>query len=110
MLVAGALDLRHRMPRLWRLVVAGAVRAWQARAVARATHELSWEARAEVDQTLSGFLPVLAWPRFRRLLTAAVLEADPEQRRAREETARAERGGPPGQTGLRGSGRSTGTR
>ena len=92
MLIADALDLRHRLPRLWALVRTGAVRAWQARAVAQATHDLSWEACAEVDQTLSGFLPMLAWPRFRRLLTAAVLEADPEQRRAREEAARTERG------------------
>ena len=35
---------------------------------------------------------MLTWPRFRRLLTAAVLEADPERRRAREEAARTERG------------------
>ena len=92
MLIADALDLRHRLPRLWALVRTGAIRAWQARAVAQATHELSWEACAEVDRTLSSFLPVLAWPRFRRLLTAAVLEANPEARRAREEAARTERG------------------
>lgn len=92
MLIADALDLRHRLPRLWDLVRTGVVRAWQARAVAQATHDLSWEACAEVDQTLSSFLPMLAWPRFRRLLTAAVLEADPEQRRAREEAARTGRG------------------
>ena len=92
MLIADALDLRHRLPRLWALVRTGAVRAWQARAVAQTTHELSWEACAEVDQTLSGFLPMLAWPRFRRLLAAAVLEADPEARRAHEEAARTERG------------------
>jgi hypothetical protein len=47
---------------------------------------------ADVDQTLSSFLPLLAWPRFRRLLAAAVLEADPDQSRARERAARAERG------------------
>ena len=46
MLIADALDLRHRLPRLWMLVRTGAVRAWQARAVAQATHELSWEACA----------------------------------------------------------------
>ena len=46
MLIADALDLRHRLPRLWALVRTGAVRAWQARAVAQATHELSWEACA----------------------------------------------------------------
>ena len=92
LLIADALDLRHRLPRLWALVTTGVVRAWQARAVAQATHDLSWEKCAEVDQTLSSFLPMLAWPRFRRLLTAAVLEADPDARRGQEEAARAERG------------------
>ena len=92
LLIADALDLRHRLPRLWALVTTGVVRAWQARAVAQATHDLSWEVCAEVDQTLSSFLPLLAWPRFRRLLTAAVLEADPDVRRTREEAARTERG------------------
>jgi len=92
MLIADALDLRHRLPRLWALVQTGVVRAWQARAVAQATHDLSWQTCAEVDQTLSSFLPLLAWPRFRRLLNAAVLEADPDARRARECAARSERG------------------
>lgn len=92
LLIGDALDLRHRLPRLWALVRTGVVRAWQARAVAQTTHDLTWEACVEVDQTLSSFLPMLPWPRFRRLLTAAVLEADPEQRRAQEDGARLDRG------------------
>ena len=92
LLITDALDLRHRLPRLWELVTTGVVRAWQARAVAQVTHDLTWEACAEVDQALSRSLPLLAWPRFRRLLTAVVLAADPEARRTREEAARTERG------------------
>ncbi|HEY0237429.1 MAG TPA: hypothetical protein VGC37_02175 [Friedmanniella sp.] len=92
MLIGDALDLRHRLPRLWALVRTGVVRAWQARAVAQATHDLDWEACIEVDEALSASLPLLAWPRFRRLLIAAVLQAAPEQRRAREEAARSDRG------------------
>jgi len=87
MLIADALDVRHRLPRLWALVAAGSVRQWQARAVAQATHALAWEQAVEVDARLSGFLPVLSWARFRRLLAAAVLEADPEAARQREEAA-----------------------
>src|SRR3954449_2695899 len=79
MLIADALDLRHRLPRLWALVSTGAVRAWQARAVAQATHELSWEACAEVDQALSPSLPRLAWPRVLRLLAAPGLGAAPAE-------------------------------
>lgn len=92
LLIGDALDLRHRLPRLWTLVRTGVVRAWQARAVAQAAHDLRWEACVEVDQTLSSFLPMLPWPRFPRLLTAAVLEADPEQRRAQVDGARLDRG------------------
>jgi hypothetical protein len=36
-LLADALDLRYRLPRLWRQVRAGQVRAWQARKVAEQT-------------------------------------------------------------------------
>ena len=39
----------------------------------------------------SAALPLLAWPRFRRLLEAAVLDADPEARRAREQAAAEQR-------------------
>ena len=95
LLIADALDpstgsgqhLRHRLPRLWQLVRAGSVRQWQARAVAQATHQLAWEQAVAVDARLSDFLPLLPWPRFRRLLTAAVLDADPEAARERAEAA-----------------------
>ncbi|WP_139209845.1 DUF222 domain-containing protein [Microlunatus flavus] len=87
MLITDALDVRHRLPRLWALVRAGSVRQWQARAVAQATHALSWDQAVAVDARLSGFLPLLPWPRFRRLLTAAVLDADPEAARERAEAA-----------------------
>ena len=43
LLLADALDLRHRLPRL---VQAGDVRAWQARKVAQATRPLAWDAYA----------------------------------------------------------------
>jgi hypothetical protein len=77
LLIADALDLRHRLPRLWRQVLAEDVRAWQARKVAEATRPLSEEACAEVDAQLSGVIGMLPWSRFFRILTAAVLDADP---------------------------------
>ena len=91
MLIADALDLRHRLPRLWRQVQAGQVRAWQARKVAEATRELSWEAAGDVDQALSGSLGMLPGARFLRVLAAAVLEVDPDGQAGREERARTER-------------------
>ena len=91
MLIGDALDLRHRLPRLWRHVRAGQVRAWQARKVAQATHQLSWEAAHEVDDCVSGYLGMLPWPRFQRVLAAAILAADPVGAAQREQRARTER-------------------
>ncbi len=40
-LIADALDLQHRLPKIWRLVEDLAVEPWKARQVAQATHALS---------------------------------------------------------------------
>ena len=88
-LIADALDLRHRLPRLWGRVLTGGVRAWQARKIAEQTRGLSWEACADVDHALSDFVGMMPWPRFVKILTAAVAEADPEQAAERVKRARA---------------------
>src|SRR5512142_845225 len=49
-LIADALDLQHRLPRIWRLVERLEVEPWQARQVAQATHTLSKEAAGYVDE------------------------------------------------------------
>ena len=87
-LIADALDLRYRLPRLWRQVQAGQVRAWQARKVAEQTRPLTWAACAEVDAQLSGMIGMVPWGRFQRILTAAVLDADPALAAERDERAR----------------------
>ena len=58
-MIADALDLRHRLPRLWAGVQAGGVRAWQARKIAQATRSLSWEACRDVDLAISGYVGML---------------------------------------------------
>ena len=87
-LVADALDLRYRLPMLWRQVQAGQVRAWQARKVAEQTRPLSWDACVELDAALSGFMAMMTWSRFQTILTAAILDADPELAAEREDRAR----------------------
>jgi hypothetical protein len=76
-LIADALDLRYRLPRLWNRVLTGGVRAWQARKIAEQTRPLTWEACADVDHALSDFVDMMPWPRFAILLSAAILHADP---------------------------------
>ena len=52
-LIADALDLRHRLPILWKRVSRLEVPAWQARRVARQTHRLSKAAAIWVDEQLA---------------------------------------------------------
>jgi hypothetical protein len=87
-LIADALDLRYRLPRLWGRVLTGGVRAWQARRIAEQTRALSWEACADVDHALSDFVGMVPWPRFATILSATVLEADPALAAERAERAR----------------------
>ncbi|WP_375430006.1 DUF222 domain-containing protein [uncultured Friedmanniella sp.] len=91
-LIADALDVRYRLPRLWAQVQAGQVRGWQARKIAELTRPLSWAAAADVDEAVTGYLGVLPWPRFENVLVAAIVDADPEQAVEREQRAKTERG------------------
>src|SRR5215204_3954240 len=86
-LIADALDLRNRLPRLWNRVLSGGVRAWQARKIAEQTRALTWEACADVDHALSDFVDMMPWPRSAKILSAAILQADPAL--AAERAARA---------------------
>jgi hypothetical protein len=89
--MADALDLRHRLPLLWRRVQAGQVRGWQARKVAQATRQLSAEAAGFVDRAVATPIGSLPWARFEPLLGAAVIAADPHGAAARAKIWEAER-------------------
>ncbi|HET6652275.1 MAG TPA: DUF222 domain-containing protein [Nocardioides sp.] len=92
-LMADALDVRHRLPKLWAALTAGQVRVWQARHVAsrtRATGLTLAQAR-QVDETTTPYLTTLPWGRFVDLLEARIIAADPdaaEQRRIAAELDR----------------------
>ncbi len=49
-LLADALDLQHRLPRIWKAVEALAVSPWKARNITQATYNLSLAAAASVDR------------------------------------------------------------
>jgi hypothetical protein len=84
-LMADALDLRHRLPELWQLIVAGEVPAWKARKVAQATRHLSRSAALHVDAAVGRGITSLPWGRCETLLAAKIIEADPK---AAEEQAK----------------------
>jgi hypothetical protein len=87
-LIADALDLRYRLPRLWDRVLTGGVRAWQARTIAEQTRVLSWEACADLDHALSDLVGMMPWPRFAKILTATILQAEPTLAAERAQRAR----------------------
>jgi hypothetical protein len=78
LLVGDALDLRHRLPRLWARVLAGDVLAWVARRVAQATRAASVEAAAHVDRRVAPYAHSLSWQRLEGVVDAALVEADPQ--------------------------------
>jgi hypothetical protein len=51
-LLGEAIELRHRLPRLWRRVMAHDLPAWRARRIARRTMELTAEAAGFVDRQI----------------------------------------------------------
>lgn len=90
-LIADALDLRHRLPQLWRRVQALEVRVSYARHVARKTRDLSREQAAYVDgRVVEAADGRLSWSRFEALVDGAVAAADPEATAERERLAREE--------------------
>ena len=103
-LMADALDLRHRLPELWQLICAGRVTSWRARKVAQATRHLSRDAAMHVDAAVAGLITALPWGRFETLLTAKIIEADPQAAEERAKIWEAERfvrAGRTGQSGLK---------
>ncbi|MBA3783910.1 MAG: DUF222 domain-containing protein [Nocardioides sp.] len=88
-LIGQALELRHRLPRLWRLVQAGDLPAWRARRIAETTIHagLSREAASYVDAQLAPFAHRTSATAVDRLVDAAIARFDPT--RAALEAARA---------------------
>jgi hypothetical protein len=91
-LIADAVDLRHRLPRLWARVRAGEVKPYIARRVAEAARRLSVEAAAAVDARVSTWADRLTWSAIEDIVEAAVIAADPEQAAAEATQAKASEG------------------
>ncbi|CAN5312252.1 hypothetical protein BH18ACT9_BH18ACT9_12900 [soil metagenome] len=94
-LIGDALELRHRLPKLWQLVIDGRLQAWKARAVASETAGLSSAAVAFVDQHVSVIarrnrVPGLG--QLRALVHEALLRCDPDVAAGREQAALDKRG------------------
>ncbi|HLN78043.1 MAG TPA: DUF222 domain-containing protein [Nocardioidaceae bacterium] len=91
-LVGDALELRHRLPRLWARVRAGTLQAWRARQVAEHTKTLPAEAAAWVDAQVAGYAHKIGLKRVLDLVEAALLRFDPDQAARRAKNAEHGRG------------------
>ena len=88
-LIADALDLQHRLPRIWRLVETLQVEPWQARQVAQATHPLSQEAAAYVDERLAPVLPSCGFGAIQTAVAMAIAKYHPELLDQKQKSGRA---------------------
>ena len=84
-LMADALDLRHRLPRLWALVEAGDVAPWKTRRVATDTRSLPLEAARWVDDQLAARVDGFGLPIIERLVALAVARFAPEEQAEQEQ-------------------------
>jgi len=78
-LIADVMDLRHRLPLLWKAVRSGSVRVWQAREAAKKTRAaaLTREQSRGVDAATTPYLSSLPWGRWLGVLDANIIAADP---------------------------------
>ena len=90
-LIGDALELRHRLPRLFDLVLAGTVPAWRARQAAALTTRLTREMATWVDKMLACDPQHLTVTRVRRIVDETVLHYDPDRAAADEQAALAAR-------------------
>ncbi len=77
-LVGDALELRHRLPRLWGRVQGGSLQAWRARQVAERTRALPVASAGWVDAQVAPFAHKIGPGRVLALVDAALVRFDPE--------------------------------
>src|SRR6478752_2664481 len=91
-LLADALELTYRLPRILDLVERGAVPVWRARAISRETHDLGPEAVAFADRLIAATPSKIGLVDAARLVQEARLYFDPDRAIADEEHELARRG------------------
>ena len=88
-LLADALDLTHRLPRLWAAVEALRVAPWKARKIAQATHRLSKAGAASVDAQLADRVGSCGWRAIEMAVAQAIATYDPHLLETRDQEGKA---------------------
>ncbi|WP_191480158.1 HNH endonuclease signature motif containing protein [Nocardioides ochotonae] len=77
-LVGDALELAHRLPRIFKRVRAGEVPAWKGRRIAQLTTTLPLDGAEFVDRQLAATVDKIGWAAIGRLVDRARVMFDPE--------------------------------
>src|SRR5919107_216836 len=85
--LAQAIELAHRLPRLWARVVAGELVAWRARRIAEETLPLSQEAAGFVDAQVAPFAHKIGLAQTQRTVAEAIARFMPAYARERRDRA-----------------------
>jgi len=78
-LVGEAVELRHRLPRLWARVMAGALPVWRARKIAQETTQLTPDGTEFVDRHLAPVAHKTGMVTAQKLVAEAIARFDPEK-------------------------------
>jgi len=77
--IAAAVELKYRLPRVWARVQCGDLEAWRARRIAEATFGLSREAAAFVDAQVAPFAHRIGLAALERLVAEAIARFMPDR-------------------------------
>ncbi|HET8561438.1 MAG TPA: DUF222 domain-containing protein [Marmoricola sp.] len=86
-LLADALELAYRLPRVWARVQSGDLQAWRARRIAAGTQLLSAEGAEFVDRQVAAFAHRVGAAQLQRLVDEAVARFMPDTARERQRDA-----------------------
>jgi len=86
-LVAAAVELKYRLPRVWARMQSGDLEAWRARRVAEETFGLSREAAAFVDGQVAPFAHRIGLAALERLVAEAIARFMPDKATEGDEKA-----------------------
>ncbi len=89
--LAETVDLIHRLPRMWQVVVAGDCEPWLARKVAKLSRHLPYAVIAVVDAAIAPMLGTESAARVIEVAEAKIIEADPDLHHRRIEQERQRR-------------------
>ncbi len=81
-----ALEVKYRLPRLWRRVLDGEVAVWRALRMAEFTISLPLDGAAFVDEAVAPFAHDLSWAQLERTVEAARAVYDPDEVERRRST------------------------